>query len=98
MDGHAARAQSVGAGERIHVADHRAQRRPLGQGAVAAAIGGDELGRERQGRGELRRHDRAAADQRDRAARPVEHRHQGQSRITTAEMLFFGEPSISLSE
>ena len=70
---------------------------PLGQRVVAAAVGRDRLGRERQRRGELGRRDRPAADQRYWTAGVVEDA-ACQSRITTAEMLFLGEPSITRSE
>ena len=73
--------------------------RPAGSGHVAAAVGGDRLGRERQRRRELR--PGATGPPPTRVTGPaarVEGAGDCQSRITTAEMLFFGEPSTSLSE
>ena len=75
-----------------------ASRDPGRQRHVAAAVGGHDLGREGERRRERARGDRAAADQGYRAGGVVEGAADCQSRITTAEMLFFGEPSMSLSE
>ena len=102
-DRHARGAQALGVAEQIHVADHRPEGVPLGQRVISAAVRRHRLGRQRQRLRQLARLHRPAADQRHRPRGADEDAAHGgggacQSRITTAEMLFLGEPSITLSE
>ena len=73
-------------------------RSPPGSATSPPPSAATASGRQRQRRVELVRIDRPAADQRHRPGRRGRGRAHCQSRITTAETLFFGEPSISLSE
>ncbi len=98
MDRDPGGAQGSGIAHRIHVADHGRQPEARGQRYVGAAVRGHDLGREGERRRERARWHRAAADQGYWAGSAVEGVEVCQSRITTAETLFFGEPSMSLSE
>lgn len=69
-----------------------------GQRQIRAAIRRVDLGCEAERGGERGGGGRPAADQRDRTLGAIEDPAQFQSLMTTAETLFFGEPSISLSE
>ncbi len=83
--------------QRIEVADDGADACAARQRHVAAAVGGDGFRRQRKGGGEMPPVDRTAADQRYWGGEAVEGAGC-QSRTTTAETLFFGDPSMSLSE
>jgi hypothetical protein len=95
---HAARAQRRGGGDRIHVADHRREGAPIRQRHVATAVRRHRHGRQRQRPAQLPRLHRPAADQRHRPVGPVQDAGHCQVWMATAEIAFWGEPSISRSE
>lgn len=98
MDRDATRLHRAPVFERIDISDHRAKPVTRRQRQIAAAIRRVGLGREIERGGERGGGNRPATDERDRPFGAIENPAQFQSLTTTAETLFLGEPSISLSE